>query len=151
MDVGVTHDDGVSICLLCRLFSDRVNHMGRHLGPDNEQGNRPASRENQTQTQVKQSQKNSTSTISLGSGNDTPTARELSEGRGGDISDCGTDLLQAPTSESPDIPRPSTPNRHRLKRIYTNKFFGVDQEDCAESDCDDPLSQEEKVRCAGPG
>jgi hypothetical protein len=115
--------------------------MGRHLGPDNEQGNHPASHENQIQTQVKQPQKNSTSTISLGSGNDTPTARKLLEGHDGDISDCGIDLLQAPTSESSDIPRLSTPNQHQLKHTHTNKFFGVDQEDCAESDCNNPLSQ----------
>ena len=46
---------------------------------------------------------------------------------------------------------PATPDQRRSKRVRTNKYFGANQEDCAESDCEDPLSQEEKVMCTGPG
>lgn len=135
----------VSVCL-CHLFSDRLNHVG----PENEE-NRHASRENQSQVQAKQSQKNDSTSLGSLAGEDVHTNPDFLEGPGGDISDQGTDLLQAPTPMSSEIPGLSTPNRRRSKRTHTNKFFGVDQEDCAESDCDDPLSQEEKLRCAGPG
>ena len=107
------------------------------------------------QTPVKQSQKNSSISFGSGkgSGDDIPTDPRLSEGSGGNISNGQTNLLQEPISESPEIPGSSSPNQHRSKHTHANTFFGVDQleEDCVESDCDDPLSHKEKIRCAGPG
>src|ERR1700733_15018899 len=76
----------------------------------------------------------------------------FSDSSGDDISGTRTDLQRLGTPTSPgQIQIPATPNRRRSKRARTKKSFGVDQEDCAESDCEDPLSQEEKVMCAGPG
>jgi hypothetical protein len=70
-------------------------------------------------------------------------------GSGDNISGPSTDLRQTPEQDTLQIP--ITPNRRRSKRPRTNKSFGVDEDDCAESDCEDPSSQEDKVMCAGPG
>lgn len=60
-----------------------------------------------------------------------------------------TDLQRTPEHDTLQIP--ITPNRRRSKRPRTNKSFGVDEDDCAESDCENPSSQEDKVMCDGPG
>jgi hypothetical protein len=67
----------------------------------------------------------------------------------GNISGQSTDLRQTP--EQGTLQMPITPNRRRSKRPRTNKSFGVDEDDCAESECENPSSQEDKVMCAGPG
>jgi hypothetical protein len=69
---------------------------------------------------------------------------EILDGSGDDIYGARPDLVQLQRT-------PATPNRRRSKRARTNKRFGVEEDDCAESDCEDPSSQEQKVTCAGPG
>jgi hypothetical protein len=83
---------------------------------------------------------------------------EFSDGSGNNISGIRTESQRLGIPKSPHSSGqiktaqiPDTPNRRRSKRARTNKSFSVDHEDCAESDCEDPSSQEEKVTCAGPG
>lgn len=120
---------------------------GRPSRPNNEQGNRRVSRK----TRPQQLKSNSSSDED----SDIPMDPELSGGIGDDNYDSEIDLRRAPTppeqAEVPQILGSTTPNRRRSKRVCTDKSFGVDQEDCAETDCNDPLSQEEKIRCARPG
>jgi hypothetical protein len=133
--------------------------------PDNERDDsdkRRISYETQTQAsqaQVQQSQTTGSSIFELEEDVLMPidgvTDCKLFDRSGDDMSNAGTDFQQAlafpEPAKSPQMPESSTPNRRRSKRVRTNKIFGADQEDCAETDCDDPSSQEDKITCAGPG
>ena len=120
--------------------------MEGHLWPNDEQGNRRILHK----TRTKQPETNTSSY------EDMPMDSELSDGIPDEDHAPEADLQQAPSVppeliEVPQTPGSITPDRRRSKRVRTNITFGADQEDCAEMDCDDPSSQEEKIKCAGPG
>jgi hypothetical protein len=126
---------------LMRICPNRTTHMDGSPGPDDDlDQDHYTSNGNQAQTDMDL---------------DAPQDSEFSDSSGDDISGIRTDSQRLGTPTSPGqvktVQMPATPNRRRSKRARTNKSFGADQEDCAESDCEDPSSQEEKVVCAGPG